>query len=141
MAEQDVRTADVALVVLARAAAVERAVARALRGTDFGVPHWTVLAHLAAEGATMAALAERTNLPAATLTRTVDKLVDRTLVHRSLDGHDRRRVVVRLTDRGAATLDELSGLVDAATAGALEGFEPWETQALQGLLGRFDVST
>lgn len=139
MPEQAGRTADVALVVLARAAAVERAVARALRGTELGVPHWAVLAHLGSGGATMAVLAERSNLPAATLTRTVDKLVDRALVHRSLDGHDRRRVLVRLTDRGSDTLAELSDLIDAATSGALAGFEPWESQALQGLLSRFDV--
>lgn len=132
----------VAVAVLGRAAGLERAIARALRGTNLGVAHWMVLVHLVREGGfTMADLAARTNLPPATLTRTVDRLVDHALVQRGLDAHDRRRVLVRTADRGAARLAELAERVDAAVAEALAGLEGWEREALCGLLGRVDVST
>ncbi|MEU6227931.1 MarR family transcriptional regulator [Streptomyces sp. NPDC047042] len=62
---------------------------------------WRVLALLSdGAGHHMTAIAEAAFLPAPTLTRLVDHLVDQNLVHRRVDARDRRRVLVHLTPRG-----------------------------------------
>lgn len=62
---------------------------------------WRVLAQLAdGEGHSMTAVAEAAFLPPPTLTKLVDHLVDRNLVHRRVDPLDRRRVLALLTPRG-----------------------------------------
>ncbi|MCW2747955.1 MAG: MarR family transcriptional regulator [Nocardioidaceae bacterium] len=63
--------------------------------------HWQVLAALLERpGLRMTELAEAAVLPAATLTRHVDRLVDRALVIRRIDPDDKRRAVVALSGRG-----------------------------------------
>ena len=63
--------------------------------------HWQVLAALLERpGIRMTDLAEAAVLPAATLTRHVDRLVERALVIRRVDPADRRRAVVALSPRG-----------------------------------------
>ncbi|WP_369031703.1 MULTISPECIES: MarR family winged helix-turn-helix transcriptional regulator [Streptomyces] len=62
---------------------------------------WRVLALLSdGAGHHMTAIAEAAFLPPPTLTRLVDHLVDQNLVHRRVDPHDRRRILVHLTPRG-----------------------------------------
>lgn len=63
--------------------------------------HWQVLAALLEHpGLPMTELAEASVLPAATLTRHVDKLVELALVIRRIDPSDKRRAVVALSARG-----------------------------------------
>ena len=63
--------------------------------------HWQILASLLEDpGQRMTELAEASVLPAATLTRHVDKLVERALVVRRIDSDDKRRVVAALSSRG-----------------------------------------
>jgi DNA-binding MarR family transcriptional regulator len=73
--------------------------------------HWQVLAALAErEGQTMTELAASAVLPAASLTRHVDRLIERALIIRRVDAGDRRRAVVALSALGrqlAARLREL----------------------------------
>lgn len=73
--------------------------------------HWQVLAALAGrEGQTMTELAASAVLPAASLTRHVDRLIERALIIRRVDASDRRRAVVALSALGrqlAARLREL----------------------------------
>lgn len=62
---------------------------------------WRVLALLSdGQGQHMTAIAEAAFLPPPTLTKLVDHLVDRNLVHRRVDPLDRRRVLAHLTPRG-----------------------------------------
>ncbi|MEX3101756.1 MarR family transcriptional regulator [Streptomyces sp. V2] len=62
---------------------------------------WRVLTLLADDaGHHMSAIAEAAFLPPPTLTKLVDQLVDQNLVHRRVDPHDRRRILVHLTPRG-----------------------------------------
>lgn len=136
MVADSVVRADLARALLVAADGIERAMASGLRGTGLGVAHYLVLDHLrACEVATTSELGRIALVPPATLTRTIDKLVDLALVHRVLDEEDRRRIVVRLTDRGRGKAVAYADLVDAEIAGALPDLREWETQALTEMLG------
>lgn len=76
--------------------------------------HWRILAVLDEHpGTTMTALAAAAVVPAASLTRHVDRLVERSLVVRRVDSHDRRRAVLALSPRG----HDLSQLLHRAESG------------------------
>ncbi|WP_427869164.1 MarR family winged helix-turn-helix transcriptional regulator [Leucobacter luti] len=127
--------AELARTLLTAGHAVDRAVASALRGTELGVAHYLVLSYLdERDAATTSDLGRIALVPPATLTRVIDKLVDHALVHRTLDGADRRRILVRLTARGRDRARECRALVDEAIAEALPALRDWETQALTELL-------
>ena len=86
--------------------------------------HRRVLRLLAdGEGHTMGDIAERLQMNPPTLTKLVDRMVGKSLVQRSADPEDSRRVLVYATDAGLALLHELQGKVDQHHA------------ALQALLG------
>lgn len=61
---------------------------------------WHVLAAAGDDGAAMSELAAATGMPAASVTRLIDEMVDENLVHRRADEFDRRRVLVFRTARG-----------------------------------------
>jgi DNA-binding MarR family transcriptional regulator len=70
---------------------------------EFGcsVEAWRVLDLLSdGHGHNMTALAEHAFLPAPSLTKLIDQLVDQNLVFRRVDPVDRRRVLAHLTPRG-----------------------------------------
>lgn len=80
----------------------ERLAARRIQSVldahDCSVDAWRVLDLLSGdEGRSMTALAEDAALPAPTLTKLIDQLVDQNLVFRRVDPADRRRVLVQLT--------------------------------------------
>ncbi|MCR1785457.1 MarR family transcriptional regulator [Nocardioides carbamazepini] len=129
---------ELAVLLIGRASRLERAIGAALAGTPLKTPHWLVLTalHARPDGQTMTDLAQAVGLPAPTLTRSVDRLVDHALVHRALDGLDRRRVLVQLTDRGRATYDDQCVRVQDAIAAELTELADWEREALRGLLTR-----
>lgn len=84
---------------------------------------WQVLAALLEQpGLRMTDLAEAAVLPPATLTRHVDRLVERALVIRRIDPDDKRRVAVALSRGGellATRLREIEPLADVALDDAL----------------------
>lgn len=80
---------------------LRRSLGHVLDAEDIAFEHWQVLAALLERpGIRMTDLAELAVLPAATLTRHVDRLVERALVIRRVDPADRRRAVVALSARG-----------------------------------------
>lgn len=82
--------------------ALRRTLDRLLAADGITFEHWQVLAALLERpGQRMTDLAEAAVLPAATLTRHVDRLVERALVIRRIDPADKRRAVVALSNRGA----------------------------------------
>lgn len=84
---------------------VNRGLAAALAAEDVTVEQWRILRALAGgRGHSMGDLAEAVLMPHPTLTKAIDRLVERTLVHRGHDPADRRRVVVFLAERGAGLL-------------------------------------
>ena len=122
--------------LLAAAHDLEAAMTAALRGSGLGVPHYLVLSHLDENGpASTSELGRVALVPAATLTRTLDRLVDLALVHRALDAGDRRRIIIRLTERGRSLVEEQAQAIDEALASALPQLREWEAQALTDMLG------
>lgn len=68
---------------------------------DCSVEAWRVLDLLSdGQGHNMTSLADHAFLPAPSLTKLVDQLVDQNLVYRRVDPADRRRVLAHLTPRG-----------------------------------------
>lgn len=99
--------------------ALRRQLQPALAAEGLLFEHWQILAVLHSEpGMRMSALAEAAVLPAASLTRHTDKLVELALVIRRIAPGDKRSVIVALSARGAALAEQLSAL-ERATEDAL----------------------
>ncbi len=108
--------APLAAGVLSRAAhRVSRRLEEAVRPPHGpGLDAWRVLDLLADEaGHPMSEIAAHAMVPAPTLTKIVDRLVERGLVYRRPDDEDRRRVLVLLADRGRAQHTALAPAVAA----------------------------
>jgi len=72
-----------------------------LDAEDLLVEHWQIMAVLLAQpGLRMSDIAGAAVVPAATLTRHMDRLVERALVVRRIDPDDKRRVVAALSPMG-----------------------------------------
>jgi DNA-binding MarR family transcriptional regulator len=106
--------------VLSRVSRLSHHLDRARRQafTEHGIESWEfdVLAALRRAGApyelSPGRLIKETLVTSGTMTNRVDRLVTRGLVERLPDPHDRRGVLVRLTDEGRTTVDgALSGLL------------------------------
>jgi DNA-binding MarR family transcriptional regulator len=84
------------------------------------IEQWRIMSALHEEpGQPMSVLAESAVLPAASLTRHVDKLVERGLVVRRIHPDDKRRIVTALSPVGTTVADRL-----AATQRTLEADLP-----------------
>ncbi|MEU9830093.1 MarR family transcriptional regulator [Streptosporangium sp. NPDC048047] len=93
---------------------VNRGLSAAVTAEGVTVEQWRILRALAdGRGHSMGDLAEAVLMPHPTLTKAIDRLIDRSLVYRGHDPADRRRVAVFLADRGA----ELLGRVEGGVAG------------------------
>ncbi|MEV7968331.1 MarR family transcriptional regulator [Sphaerisporangium sp. NPDC088356] len=92
---------------------VNRDLATVLAAEEVSVDQWRILQALAdGRGHTMGDLAEAALMPHPTLTKAVDRLVERAVVYRGHDPADRRRVAVFLANRGS----ELLGRLEAGIA-------------------------
>ncbi|MDX3713179.1 MarR family transcriptional regulator [Streptomyces europaeiscabiei] len=81
---------------------------------DCSVEAWRVLDLLSdGQGHNMTALAEHAFLPAPSLTKLIDQLVDQNLLFRRVDPADRRRVLAHLTPRGRERWQQLARAVRA----------------------------
>lgn len=90
----------------------------ALDAEGLHIEHWQVLAVLVGRGAIrMSDLAEAAVLPPASLTRHVDKLVERALIIRKIDPHDKRSVVVALSPMGRLVAQRLAVVERTSGAG------------------------
>ena len=88
---------------------LRRSMGHVLDAEHITFEHWQVLAALLeCPGIRMTDLADAAVLPAATLTRHVDRLVERALVIRRVDPADRRRAVVALSARGQTLAAQIS---------------------------------
>ncbi|WP_285704231.1 MarR family transcriptional regulator [Microtetraspora sp. NBRC 16547] len=88
--------------------AVNRGLSSALAAEGVTVEQWRILQALAdGRGHSMGGLAEAALMPHPTLTKAVDRLVERALVYRGHDPVDRRKVAVFLADRGRDLLSRL----------------------------------
>ncbi|QFQ95242.1 MarR family transcriptional regulator [Streptomyces phaeolivaceus] len=103
---------------------------------DCSVEAWRVLDLLSdGQGHNMTALAEHAFLPAPSLTKLIDQLVDQNLVFRRVDPADRRRVLAHLTPRGLERWQRLAREVRADWTG-LEPLGDEDGKRLELLLDR-----
>lgn len=98
--------------------AISRPLAETLeREESVSLDQWRTMRALSTiEGRTMGELAERLQIPAPSVTRIVDGLVDRALVFRHGSATDRRRVEVLLSGAGAVLLARLEDMAVAHEA-------------------------
>jgi DNA-binding MarR family transcriptional regulator len=93
---------------------LSRELGERLADEDVSVEQWRVLRALAGvDGTSMSELAERVQVPAPSLTRLVDSLVDRALVYRRQSVHDGRRIDVHLSVTGRELLLRLEAMAAA----------------------------
>ncbi|WP_369133393.1 MarR family winged helix-turn-helix transcriptional regulator [Modestobacter sp. I12A-02662] len=108
-----------------------------LAGAELTLDQWRVLRTLVERGPlSMTELAGLTRVTGPTLTRIVDRLVERSLLYRNVDAADRRRVVVHAGDRGRALEGSLAPRIAEAERTGLAALSETETRTLRRLLER-----
>lgn len=104
--------------------ALQQRLVPTLREHGLTAEHWQILSVLLRRpGTGMSDLAAEALLPAATLTRHMDRLVERALVVRRVDPEDKRRVVAALSSRGAriaADVRALEGRIEQDVVAVLD---------------------
>src|SRR5690349_15655266 len=114
---------------------VSRRISAALRSVGMSLEQWRVLSLLSdGAGHTMSDIARDVMLPAATLTRVIDRLVEVNLVYRRGDLGDRRRVLVFVSPRGRSLYRKLAGTVDREEAALMAGIRDDDAATLGDLL-------
>ncbi|MFR9804548.1 MarR family winged helix-turn-helix transcriptional regulator [Pseudonocardia sp. RS010] len=104
---------------------VERRIEAALGPDGPGLDRWRVLDLLAAgDGHPMSGIAAAVRVPAPTLTKIIDRLIDQGLVYRRVDETDRRRVLVLLADRGRELHARLAPAVREVETALLQELGP-----------------
>jgi DNA-binding MarR family transcriptional regulator len=84
----------------------------------------------------MTEIAAHAMVPAPTLTKIVDRLVDAALVYRRPDETDRRRVLVLLSEHGRATHDALAPQVAAVEREFIDALDTTDAAHLVHVLTR-----
>ncbi|MEV6416438.1 MarR family transcriptional regulator [Kribbella sp. NPDC051718] len=101
-------TASLLLLLKQAERRIEHQLRPILADFDLSLEQWRVMSALADEpGQPMSTLAIQAVLPNASLTRHVDKLVERGLVVRRIHADDRRRVVTALSPVGTTVAERL----------------------------------
>ena len=99
--------------------------------------HFRLLAALAEFGpSSQASLGRRTGMDRSDVVAAINELARRDLLQRASDPADRRRNVVTITQKGAAYLERLDGVLDGVQGELLAPLSPAERAQLTGLLGR-----
>ncbi|WP_436643312.1 MarR family winged helix-turn-helix transcriptional regulator [Microbaculum sp. FT89] len=105
------------------------------------VEQWRVLYALRdREGRSMGELATTVLMNHPALTKMIDRMVANGLVHRAPDENDQRRVLVYITDRGSAQLDELSRKVKTHETEMRALIGPTNAKAIEALLENATVA-
>jgi len=94
--------------------------------------HFSVLAQLKDAPTTLGDLADREQVRAPSMTRTVASLVEAELVTRTADPRDGRVALIALTEAGAAMLASERAKRDAWMTARLEGLTSAEQDTLRG---------
>jgi DNA-binding MarR family transcriptional regulator len=137
----DLRAMGVILRILLCGRHLEGRVARSLAPQELQPWEFDVLAALRRQGGacelTAGDLARHVMLTCSGMTHRVDRLVKRGLVRRRPDQTDRRSIVVALTERGRALVEDALQVRSADGMGLLErALDDVERQQLERLLAR-----
>jgi DNA-binding MarR family transcriptional regulator len=135
--EEDAAVVAPSLLLDRAAGRVSSAVQKVLRDSGVTLEKWRILDLLAERGGmTMSEIASAVVVTGPTLTRIVDDLATKALVHREVDVHDRRRVLVHATARGQRLRASLRPAVLEAEAAALSALTEDQRSTLSALLTR-----
>lgn len=116
---------------------VARRIERVLEPASLTLEQWRVLSLLAdGDGHPMSEIATHAMVPPPTLTKLVDKLVDRALVYRRVDDADRRRIRVFLSARGRRLHRRLDVAVRLEEGGIVERLGADDADEFMALLHR-----
>lgn len=109
--------ADLEQVLSAVAHCITRRLTALLDQQGSTLDEWRVLSLLSThDGQSMRHIASYSMLPAPTLTKVIDRMVDANLVYRRGDEKDRRRVLVHLAPRGRTLFTGLTAVVQTEQA-------------------------
>lgn len=118
--------------------AVSGAIARGY-GDKFAIsmPEWRILMILAEYPAISAEeVCRRTKIEKSVVSRAVARLLKRHFIHRSLDGNDRRRSILRLSATGLSVYDEVMPLARDYEKKLLAGLDAEELQAFNVMIDK-----
>ena len=114
-----------------------RRIERVLKPASLTLEQWRVLSLLTdGDGHPMSQIAAHALVPPPTLTKLVDKLVDRALVYRRVDDADRRRILVFLSARGRTLHRKLDVAVRLEEGGIVEQLGSEDADDFMALLDR-----
>jgi DNA-binding MarR family transcriptional regulator len=106
-----------------------------LKAMGVPVATWRVLGALSdVEGETVSALARDVLVNQPTLTKMIDRMARDGLVERAASAGDRRKVLVRITERGRAMVAELRRRAKAHETEVLAAYDPAEVDRLKAML-------
>lgn len=106
------------------------------------IPEWRVIAVLAKRpGLSATEVAQRTAMDKVAVSRAVSSLLEASRIQRDIDGDDRRRSVLRLTDAGKAVYEDVAPQALAYEQRLLGGLRRDERDALDRLLARMEQLT
>ncbi|MEM7301449.1 MAG: MarR family transcriptional regulator [Pseudomonadota bacterium] len=125
-------------IVLARAHRnVHGRISDILKARDIPVEQWRILSVLAdGEGHTVGSLCDRAVMNFSALSKTIDRMVSRALVHRKQDETDHRRVLVYITQFGIELYASCKADMEQSESHLIGGLSETETSTLKTLLQR-----
>ena len=107
---------------------------------DLSLPQWVILSALWRQSdLTVGELAAYTGNNAPAASRIVDRMIEKGLLLRAPDEHDRRTVRIRLADKGEK-LRHLAGFYEDINAILLDGFSAKEADLMFSLIKRADAN-
>jgi DNA-binding MarR family transcriptional regulator len=132
-----VQTSLSGLLAMAERTVTQRLESALRTSADMSTEQWRVLSMLAdGSGHPMSEIAAFAMVPPPTLTKIIDRLIERTLVYRRVDTDDRRRVLVFLSARGAQLYRVAGAEVADAEREVAEALGGADADQLAELLGR-----
>jgi len=121
-------------------AAIDRELAtdKRLAPLEMSAAQYIIIANLAGPGEPRSAadLCKGISYDAGAMTRMLDRLENKGLIRRSRSAHDRRLMILELTDEGRAAYPRMREISMAVANRFLRGFSKAEARQLEGFLGR-----
>jgi DNA-binding MarR family transcriptional regulator len=108
-------------------------------GNQLSVPQFRTLAFLYREpGASLSQVAGHLGVTPPTVSKIVDRLVERGLVQRRDDPRSRRRLILSATGKGRDLFENARERTTERIAERLDGLAPSDLAAIQAAMGLFD---
>ena len=111
-----------------------------LREQNLPVEQWRILTLLSdGEGHAVGTMCERVLMNFSALSKTIDRMVSRALVHRKQDENDNRRVLVFITEFGRELCQSCKASMEKNNSGLDGGLSALERDELKHLLARLSA--